>query len=509
MSYGWKSAFAGFTLAVVLLIPLIAIADNPEAKNLYERGRFELEDENYAAALQFLEQALQLDPGNLTYQFSRGQALVKLKRYEDAAAQFLKIGRPETYAELAALYAEIRRYPKAIEFYDRAMEAYPERADLYLARGGVYLELKDYEQAEADFREASRRNPKLTAAALYHEALISYRQEDLDTTDTIIDQALAANPDPALAGYLKEFKTAVAREQRLRKWWAISLTVLAQYDDNVSLEPLDSAGLGVPGAGVRDKKDFILGGLAGLNLYAINSRKYQLGASYLFRSLNYTELTENDLIGHNVTVFTGLSLKPVFVRFQAELGMYDVDREARLHTYGLSTQVTGLLGTYDRLMFTAMGEYRNMLDDTEDARRYELGLSLFHTFPIRGTRGVTARGGVLWEHQDPVGDQGALYREWELIGGVTFPLPGKLEADIGGGYAWVNYDQHVNIDPNKARRDQRISVSAKIGRSFLERFRMDLIYTHTYNHSNLENNQGIDLYEFHRNVYTLFITGTF
>ena len=25
----------------------------------------------------------------------------------------------------------------------------------------------------------------------------------------------------------------------------------------------------------------------------------------------------------------------------------------------------------------------------------------------------------------------------------------------------------------------------------------------------LENNQGIDLYEFHRNVYTLFITGTF
>ena len=165
-------------LALLLLPPAAGAADT-EAANLYDRGQFELSDGNYRDALSYLEQAVELEPEKASYQLAYGQALLHLKRYDEAEKAFQKVldSGPEAkkagLVEMAALYARLKDYRRAIDCYSQALELMPERADLYLARGSMYMNLDDYDRARAEYRQAVCVNPKLGPGRPFLRSLAS------------------------------------------------------------------------------------------------------------------------------------------------------------------------------------------------------------------------------------------------------------------------------------------------------------------------------------------------
>ncbi|MEW6266731.1 MAG: tetratricopeptide repeat protein [Thermodesulfobacteriota bacterium] len=502
-----------FSLICFLLLGSVAAwAISTEAVNLYERGRFEMDDGEYAAALKYFEEALKIEPDDVNIQIARGQALLKLGRLAEAEAQFTKLltagpaAREAALVELGAFYGQERQYAKAADYYSQAIAATPQRADLYLARGSIYMEMKDYARAEADFQRAIQTDAKLAASAKYHQAMLSHRQEDYASSKTRLDEALALKPEPALAKHIQELKASVIREQKAYKNWSITVNALAQYDDNVTLEAVNG-----PEAGPSGKSDASLGLNLQTALYFFNRRSGNAGAAYTFRSQGYRDHPDYDLLSHTGSLFYTANMNPWYFRVQGDASLYYVHGTEKLTTFSITPTLAYLLGPRDRIEMMAAAERRMRHEDLSNSIHYVVGGTYFHTLvPAQAgqTIGVTARLGGQHEEEHPDGDSLARYSINELKAGLSFPLPGQIEGDLGFGYALIEYEKKPWRYDGRKRLDNRLTFSARAGRALSDDFRIDIFWYHTFNNSNLSYN-GVSIYDFQRNVYTLMFTGAF
>lgn len=504
-------------LAALLGGPVLAGAQDDKAKSMFERGQFELVDGYHKSSLYFFDQAISLDAENAEYHVYRGMALYKMGRRSDADASFKYLDnvrpvskRGSVAVELAAMYARDKNWTRGAEYYGKALESLPGRADLYLARGDMYLELGRYDLASKDYETAAQKDSTQQAAAQYHLALISYRQEDFDTTKKQLDRALEFNPSEGMAGQIRQFKHTVIKEENSYKPWEATVAAMMEYDDNIPLEPNDGwASFGVT---PTDSEDFSFGILAQGTYYLLNSRNRKLGLDYTFRGQFYKELTEYDQMAHNLGAYYFLGMKPWYFRIRANFGYYYTDGDPVQAVYSLVPSMTYLWTDKDRTEFMALLAYKSKKDDTDDVNRYVLNGTHYHTFrppADEGSVGLTARGGLSLEHEKPDGSLGYEYMLYDLRAGVAFPIWGKLYGDLGLSHAWAYFEENPVLTPGIEREDTRLILQAKMGYVFNDCYRLDFQWIRTYNDSNLENAAGVDLYEFRRNVYSLMFTGRF
>ena len=317
MSNRYKFTIACVFFALMLLLPgLSYAADNPEVKKLLDRARFEYQDESYQAALSFLDQAAKLDPADLDVQYLRGLVLARLERYAEAL-DFLKkvvkadpVGRKAVLIEIANLYSAKKDNTNALIYINQAIEAFPERPDLFLSRGLIYMNKRDYSAAEADFTRVAKIDPRLSAFATYHLALLSYQRDNSIQAKAYLKEAMAMDIDPALLENCKTFLANIEKEEKSRRFFSGSATVTFKYDDNVINEPLETAGLTAPGEST-DKDDWSFAFSLKGSVNVINRRSVRAGLSYNYFSNAYEHLTENNLIAHLVTAITTSTAAPI------------------------------------------------------------------------------------------------------------------------------------------------------------------------------------------------------
>ena len=518
MSKCFYKCTLGLLFLLVIFLPATAQALDLEAKNLFERGRFEFEEGNLETALDYLDQALKLAPANPNILLVKGQVLYKMDRYDEAEALFqgmIASGganvRSAAYVELAVMSGRQKRYGQAIDYYNKVLELHPERADLLLARGTMYMDLEDYARAEADFQKAAGDNPKLAAPAEFYLALLSYRQEDYAGTHRRLDAALARDPEPGLASQMRSFRESILKEEKSLKKFGASATLILQYDDNVPLEPVDGWGNGVTST-YSQKEDWSWGAVMAGTLYGVNTRSMKAGVDYTFRGQFYFDLSEFDYFSHTLGGFFNYNQAPWYFRFRTEAGFYYADYQDKMTLLSVSPAVIRLWGPQDRTELQGYYGFKAMKDDTDDINRVVAGLVHFHTFIPPKTAediGLTARGGLRVEHESPKGDIALEYTMYEMMGGLSFPLPAHLEGDVGFGYAWVDFEKNEFLYPLTTRDDRRLTLTAKLGRAITDNFRVDLQWIHTRNDSNLENAAGLDIYEYERNVYSLVLSGRY
>lgn len=158
---------------------------------------------DFAAAVQFIGQAVQFDPSFAPAHLNLGNALRELKRHREALACYdraLAI-RPD-YAEALngrgnALF-ELRRHREALADYDRALAVKPDYAEALNNRGNALLALERSEEALASYDRAlaakpddpeilNNRGNALLGLKRHDDALAAY------------DRALAIKPDHAEA----------------------------------------------------------------------------------------------------------------------------------------------------------------------------------------------------------------------------------------------------------------------------------------------------------------------
>jgi tetratricopeptide (TPR) repeat protein len=124
----------------VAAVPVFAAAPAvQEAQALLTQG-------DYNGALQRLDSYLASSPQDAEARFSRGLALVKLNRTDEAIKAFAELTRdypqlPEPYNNLAVLYAQKGDYEKARDALEAALATHPAYATAHENLGDIYSAL--------------------------------------------------------------------------------------------------------------------------------------------------------------------------------------------------------------------------------------------------------------------------------------------------------------------------------------------------------------------------------
>jgi tetratricopeptide (TPR) repeat protein len=110
---------------------------------------------------------------------------------------------PIVHSSLGDLLRQQENYKGAVAAYDRAIEYSEEGAQsqwfLLYARGISHERLKDWDAAEADFRQALELNPEQPQVLNYLGYSLVERESQLDEALDMIERAVAARPD---SGYI-------------------------------------------------------------------------------------------------------------------------------------------------------------------------------------------------------------------------------------------------------------------------------------------------------------------
>jgi len=110
-------------------------------------------------AIEYLTEAIRLQPDNRYAYLLRGGAYYKLKRDELAVEDFSEAIRLEpdnahAYTFRGFAYAYLKEYDLAIRDFDKAITLKPETASYYQGRGHVYMLAKNMEEACLSFKQA-------------------------------------------------------------------------------------------------------------------------------------------------------------------------------------------------------------------------------------------------------------------------------------------------------------------------------------------------------------------
>jgi tetratricopeptide (TPR) repeat protein/tRNA A-37 threonylcarbamoyl transferase component Bud32 len=137
-----------------------------QARDQVERGRLFQRLEQFNDALSAYREASRSRPGYDKAYLGQAEALLKLKRYEEAVTaldRYLESGgKPlaEVYRARGLARDKLQRYGEAVQDYSRLVELSPRNAAARLARGWTYLACKAYLLAREDFSEALRLDPE-------------------------------------------------------------------------------------------------------------------------------------------------------------------------------------------------------------------------------------------------------------------------------------------------------------------------------------------------------------
>jgi tetratricopeptide (TPR) repeat protein len=128
-------------------------------------GAFQLDQGEFALALDSLENAITLDPDLGLAYLIRSQVYTALK-LKGTAKEFFDIPKEldlptsQDYAERGVIFAFLGEYPLALSDVDEAIKINPDQADYYNVRAKIYAVAGDFPSALADFDTAIQLNPE-------------------------------------------------------------------------------------------------------------------------------------------------------------------------------------------------------------------------------------------------------------------------------------------------------------------------------------------------------------
>ena len=135
-------------------------------------------------AIEYLNNAIKLQPDDENYYYNRGVAYDNLGQYQPAIKDYnqaisLKSDYAEAFHNRGTIYSEIGQYQLAIKDFNEAIRLHPNDAEAYHGRGFAYDKLDQYQRAIEDYNQAIRLQPDYTKA--YNNRGINYLSQGNNT----------------------------------------------------------------------------------------------------------------------------------------------------------------------------------------------------------------------------------------------------------------------------------------------------------------------------------------
>ncbi|WP_033289647.1 tetratricopeptide repeat protein [Amycolatopsis jejuensis] len=173
-------------------------ADRPEAEILHARARVYCDQQDWAGALPFFEQALAADPGHVRAGRWRVMTLASLRRFDEAVAAAQELidrypGSPDPLVTMGWIEDERDCCAESLGWFERALEVDPRSEWALRLKVGALRRLEQFDEAEAAGRAAIAlrpREPRLLVA-------LGWVEDDRDREEESLawyEQALAIEP---------------------------------------------------------------------------------------------------------------------------------------------------------------------------------------------------------------------------------------------------------------------------------------------------------------------------
>ena len=137
-----------------------------EAYALFEKARLTSKDPvfftfggtSYKKAIEFLEQAIEVNPYYHAAWYYLGLSYVTTKQHQKAEVALLnsielKPKYQLAYTTLAHLYSNQKRYEEALQYHNQALNIGPPRGEIFARVGEIYLAQGDFNKAEESYRK--------------------------------------------------------------------------------------------------------------------------------------------------------------------------------------------------------------------------------------------------------------------------------------------------------------------------------------------------------------------
>jgi tetratricopeptide (TPR) repeat protein len=225
-----------------------------------------LEKGSHEKAVEYLEEAIKLDPNEAMAYFYRGGVLGQMRRPDKVIDDFdvaiklqpmfskaffnrgnsygekkeldkaisdfteavrLDPGEYKGYANRGLLLSEKGNHVKAIDDFTEAVRLKPQFPDAFFGRSKAYDDLKKFDLAIADYSEAIRLNPRY-GSALVNRGSTYIRKREFDKAIDDFSEAIRINPKDGMAYYNRGL--AYHRKKEYEK-------AIENYDQAIQVEP--------------------------------------------------------------------------------------------------------------------------------------------------------------------------------------------------------------------------------------------------------------------------------
>ena len=514
---GW--AFFAMAAAVLMgMVPAPALAQNP--MDVLADGVIAFEDKEYAEAESHLQKAVSLDPTNpepkyylaLTYD-KTGKTAEAIQILEKLIQEHPKLYR-KAYFDLSAIYSRENEYGKALAVLKDAINQEPQDARGYLEAGVVEQNMKQYDAALADFKKAADLSPDIRPTAYNLIGVVYSEQGHFDQAETQFNQVIEQYPGTPAAENARQSLVNVAVAKRARRPFKAFAEFGVGYNDNIVGVPLDP----LPEQEHIDSGDW--GELLLLNAEYkfINKSDIQLAVGYEFGTRGFNDYTENDILHHNPFARLEYNYKPCYFKLEYDFAYYyvgSVGADKSSHDWGWfinfdtdndklkqnTVLLTAIidepnnLSTEIALMYTGKDYFSGSIDSTNA-----------YCFELTQRWAIGDSGRVLWGGYAYAKEEekaGPLSYHWNafrlglftpLYWGIDFGLNYRLFFREFGDYpSWIG-----------DRKDTTQVLDAKLLRNINDWFRIEFLYTYSYNDSNLRDIEyGTSTYDYRQNLYML------
>ncbi|WP_050478439.1 tetratricopeptide repeat protein [Herbaspirillum rhizosphaerae] len=199
---------------------------------LYLMGMLQLHREDPAGAIEWIDQALKINPTHIDAQFDRATALEDLERYTEALRSYdlvlaLKSDFTEALYRRGNVLRAMKRHMEALDCYKRVLAVKPDHAQAWLKQGNSLNDLGRLREALTCYEKAVEAAPEYPEA-LFNLANTLKEFDRIDEAMATYDKVLEIEPDFAEAIANRAY--LLAGKNRLEE-------ALAGYDRAIALLP--------------------------------------------------------------------------------------------------------------------------------------------------------------------------------------------------------------------------------------------------------------------------------
>jgi lipoprotein NlpI len=517
-------------LAPFLFLFLTATASAQQrAMNHFVDGVEAFEIGSYQQAIHSLKKAIELEPGNLEFQYYLGLTYSAMERYEEALEIFEKIVEKEpisfrkAFFEIAAVYAKQKQYQRTIDTLTLVEEIAPKEVRIYLEKGYAFQKLQQYDLAIQNFNKAKELEPKMLQLIYYNIGAVHFEAEAFDKAEEMFAKSIEVNPATSIAQNARQAIVNARGAKKARRPWYLSGSFTLSYDDNVLQKALEQAAIVSPTGETLDEADLFQTLIVRGGYKLLNRKDLEIGAGYSLYCTGYKDLVDNNILGHIPHLYLNYNRHPFYFRIPYEfsyyrtggkengqdLGFYltfgsDSDKKLKMHALTPSLTIVEPRNLKSEITFAYQD--KDYLDGvTSDAGQFSIGIVQYYKF---SDREIYPRAGYKYGSEDA--DQGIYsYKYHQLLLGIASSLPWwGTRGDVSLTYEKIAFHSNPFYSVTGEREDKKYILALSIAKPLSDIFQLAFSYSYTRNDSNVSSNR-IDPYKFKKNVYGLMIMALF